>query len=146
MTSLSTLSAGLKPPKVLSPNRYAYTTNVSDIGNFTGSTRTSYTGGSGNVDIVTVTGAGAIQFLGWQGTSSSTSWSFTLTIDGVSVASQTGVNAVGTYFALVGFCGEPSSPGDIMAGSDDLVPFNKSFTLTIASSSNAYSFHRYYTT
>ena len=144
MTSLSTVTAGIKAPSALLPNRTFYAlNNVSGMDYLVGAIEVAYTGGSGVQTVLNVSGSGVIQWCCFGADAVTTSATMTIDIDGTQVLNESRGNI---YDAGIMGIGSWELDGSRNAFAFDWVPFYSSFVVTVSCNTNATFGYIYYST
>ena len=110
---------------------------------WSGSLEYSYTGGSGTVTALNITGSGILTFCAFGSSSTSTSATLDIEIDGVSVLSDSAVDI--RYNTMLGV-GSIYKSGSLLSTNYDFVPFNSSLEISVSCNVDAYMAYNYYLT
>lgn len=144
MTSLSTVSAGVKPATALVSGRFGYTSSQwSNLNYLAAANRYVYTGGSGVQTALNVTGSGIVSFLMFGTDSASTSANMTITLDGVEILNDDRTSV--QYEGIAGLGGIYSTGASLTVQTEP-TPFNSSLVVTVECNVNAWMSYLYYST
>jgi len=145
MTSLSTVSAGITAATSLPTGRQGYHgANLTYFKTFNSALEYAYTGGSGTQTAINLTGSGYLTACYIGSATTSTSSALDITIDGVSVFSDTKTDISNYGIAAVGATNTSGLAGG--AYERVLVPFTSSCVVTMSCNVNATCVYDYYLT
>jgi len=147
MTSLSTVSAGLKPPTSMLANRMGAKSSglsAESLRESAGALSTTTTGAGTDQDIFNVTGKGVLLFAAWGNDNVYTATNTcTLVIDGVQVCQSSGQATQDAPYVMVGSVFAEGTPRGVTY---DLIPFNTSARMYANSDQAGIGLYNYYLT